>query len=147
MNDLTAFSVELGRWPEDADAIRSVREVVFVQEQSVPPDLEWDGEDERCIHALARSPDGTAIGTGRLAADGKIGRMAVLKQCRGIGVGDGILRLLIDEARAAGMKACYLHSQVHALPFYARHGFVAHGPEFSEADIPHREMVMEFDDE
>ncbi len=147
MNTTIDYRVRRAIWPADEPGIRHVRELVFVHEQSVPADLEWDGEDERCIHALAESATGEAIGTGRIAADGKIGRMAVLATWRGRGIGDGILALLVSAAKEAGMHRCYLHSQTHALGFYAQHGFVAHGPEFMEADIPHREMELELEHE
>lgn len=137
------FTVRAARWPEDSERIREVREVVFVQEQNVPSDLEWDGLDEACVHALAETADGRAIGTGRLLDDGRIGRMAVLEEFRGRGVGDAILKLLLDEAREAGIARTHLHSQVHALGFYLRHGFIADGDEFEEADIPHQTMVLE----
>ncbi len=143
MNDTNSWTVRRGSWPADAEAIRHVREIVFVVEQEVPADLEWDGSDAECEHALVLDDAGIAIGTGRLAPDGKIGRMAVLKEHRGQGIGDAILTHLIEAAREAGMHRCYLHSQVHALGFYAKHGFVAHGEEFDEADIPHQEMTME----
>lgn len=143
MSTTAEYRVRQAIWPTDEPGIRHVREIVFVQEQAVPADLEWDGEDEHCIHALAEGITGEAIGTGRLATDGKIGRMAVLAPWRGRGVGDCILVLLVGAAREAGMRRCYLHSQTHALGFYAKHGFVAHGPEFMEADIPHREMELE----
>lgn len=145
MTERAGFDVRTARWPDDADDIRRVREAVFVVEQNVPADLEWDGTDAECIHALVFDAHGTVIGTGRLAPDGKIGRMAVLKEHRGRGAGDAILAQLLDAARVAGFARCYLHSQVHALGFYAKHGFEPHGPEFDEADIPHREMTLEFD--
>ena len=137
------YTVRLARWPEDSERIREVRETVFVQEQRVPAELEWDGLDDVCTHALAESDDGRAIGTGRLLDDGRIGRMAVLEEFRGRGVGDAILRALLDAARAAGIPRSLLHSQVHALGFYARHGYLPEGPEFDEADIPHRTMVLD----
>jgi predicted GNAT family N-acyltransferase len=121
----------------------SPSEAVFVHEQNVPADLEWDGLDAGCLHALVEDADGTAIGTGRLAPDGKIGRMAVLAAHRGRGIGAAVLAHLIDAACAAGMPRVYLYSQVHALGFYARFGFVAEGPEFFEADIPHRAMALD----
>lgn len=145
--DPSSFEVRRANWPADEAGIRHVREIVFVQEQEVPSDLEWDGSDDECVHALAEAINGDAIGTGRLAPDGKIGRMAVLRPFRNAGVGARILAHLMDAAREAGLRRCYLHSQVHAVDFYARHGFTAHGPEFMEADIPHREMVMEIEDE
>lgn len=143
--DAAGFRVRQARWPGDAAGIRHVREVVFVQEQAVPAELEWDGSDDECVHALAETTDGIAIGTGRLAPDGKVGRMAVLAGYRGLGVGAAILDHLLAAARDAGMKRCYLHAQTHALAFYARHGFVAHGAEFMEADIPHREMELDLE--
>lgn len=145
MTDRAGLDVRTARWPEDADDIRRVREAVFVVEQMVPASLEWDGSDAECIHALVSDADGTVIGTGRLAPDGKIGRMAVLREYRGKGAGDAILVQLLSAARTAGFKRCYLHAQVHALGFYAKHGFEPHGPEFDEADIPHREMTLELD--
>ena len=137
------YTVRTARWPEDSERIREVREAVFVQEQRVPAELEWDGLDDGCTHALAEAHDGRAIGTGRLLDDGRIGRMAVLAEFRGRGVGDAILRQLLDAARAAGIPRSHLHSQVHALGFYARHGYLPEGPEFDEADIPHRTMVLD----
>lgn len=143
MTEIPAFTVRLARWPDDSLAIRAVRETVFIVEQRVAAELEWDGLDEVCTHALAVDAAGAPIGTGRLAADGKVGRMAVLREWRGRGVGEAILKALLDVARSRGMPRLYLHSQVHALGFYARQGFVPHGPEFEEADIPHREMTLE----
>lgn len=139
------IGVRSASWLGDGARIRHVRELVFVREQNVPPQLEWDGLDAECRHALVETAGGEPIGTGRLAADGRIGRLAVLKAFRGQGVGDAIVVHLIDAARAAGMRRCYLYSQVHALGFYERYGFVAHGPEFMEADIPHQEMTMMLD--
>ncbi|MCA1798939.1 MAG: GNAT family N-acetyltransferase [Xanthomonadaceae bacterium] len=145
MIEADAFEVRIARWPEDSLAIREVREAVFVVEQRVAAKLEWDGLDEECTHALALTADGIPVGTGRLAPDGKIGRMAVLREYRGRGIGEAILKCLLDVVRDRNLPRCYLHSQTHALGFYTRHGFVAHGPEFDEADIPHREMVLEAD--
>lgn len=139
-----AWTVRAARWPEDAERIREVREAVFVVEQRVPPELEWDGLDETCEHALAETADGRAIGTGRLAPDGKIGRMAVLEEFRGLGIGDAVLRTLLEAARGMGLTRSHLHSQTHALGFYARHGYLAEGPEYDEAGIPHRTMVLDF---
>lgn len=90
--------------------------------------------------------DGSVIGTGRLIiADnvGKIGRMAVLEKYRGAGAGMAILEYLVGLARSKGLHRAMLNSQTHALAFYERAGFVAEGPEFDEADIPHRKMSME----
>ena len=134
------FSVRQAAWEKDRAALRSIRTAVFVVEQRVPEDEEWDGLDAGCLHALALDTGGTPIGTGRLAPDGKIGRMAVCKEWRGAGVGAALLQCLIQAAHARGMAECHMHAQSHALPFYSRHGFEAYGDEFLEAGIPHRRM-------
>lgn len=140
------YVVRAASWDADRDAIRKVREEVFVIEQAVDPELEWDGLDAGCDHAVVTTEEGEVIGTGRLiCADGagKIGRMAVLAQHRGSGAGMAILEFLVELARSRGMLYAALNSQTHALPFYERAGFVAEGPEFEEANIPHRHMRME----
>lgn len=128
-------------WSNDAATLRAIRHDVFVVEQKVPPELEWDGEDDQCVHALAFVAD-RPMGTGRLSPQGKIGRMAVLAEGRGKGVGGAILTELIAQARKRDLDQVYLHAQTHALAFYRRHGFVPHGAQFDEAGIPHRHMVL-----
>lgn len=139
------LTLEVARFEDEANAnaIRSVREAVFVNEQKVPVELEWDGLDPECMHVLARVSDGTPVGTGRLTPDDHIGRMAVLRQWRGRGVGTAILRALLDLARRQGRRRISLNSQTAAMPFYARIGFEASGPEFIEAGIPHRKMALD----
>lgn len=135
-----AFSVHQAAWPADSAALKGIRTEVFILEQRVPEEDEWDGLDAACLHALAVDAEGAAIGTGRLAPDGKIGRMAVLKEWRGRGVGTGILEFLVAAARSRGLGECQLHAQSHALGFYAHRGFESVGEEFMEAGIPHRRM-------
>ena len=137
------FKVSLARWPEDTDKLRQVRETVFIQEQKVPAELEWDGIDAECIHALALDQDGSPVGTGRLLRDGHIGRMAVLREWRKLGVGSRMMELLMTEARRLHYPRLVLNAQVSAVPFYARFGFVTRGDEFKEAGIPHLEMVLQ----
>ena len=132
--------MRLAHWSRDEAAIRRVRERVFVEEQHVPPDLEWDGLDGDCLHAVAEVENRDVIGTGRLHPGGKIGRMAVLRPWRHQGVGAAILAELVAEAQRRRQPEVYLHAQTRALEFYARHGFVAEGDEFDEAGIPHRLM-------
>lgn len=127
-------------WERDRDALRAVREAVFVVEQGVPLELEWDEFDAVSTHVIAEDADSRAIGTGRLLPDGHIGRMAVLAPWRGRGIGDALLARLIEQARDIGMNELCLHAQSHAVPFYARHGFTCVGDEFIEAGIPHRLM-------
>ncbi|WP_457674600.1 GNAT family N-acetyltransferase [Thiolapillus sp.] len=135
------FTLRLARWPEDRDALRLVRETVFVREQKVPLELEWDGIDDQCLHMLAEDRDGNPIGTGRLLPDGHIGRMAVLREWRGRGVGTALLRALMEEGRKQGFERLILAAQVQAMPFYEKEGFVAEGDVFDDAGIPHRNMV------
>jgi predicted GNAT family N-acyltransferase len=123
--DETEFVVT--SWAADRPRLQPVRREVFVTEQRVPEAEEWDDDDQVCVHVLAlqnREP----VGTGRISPAGKIGRLAVLSEFRGRGIGDRILLMLIEQA------------QVHAMPFYERHGFKAQGEVFDEAGIPHRRM-------
>jgi predicted GNAT family N-acyltransferase len=122
---------------------RPIREKVFIEEQKVPRELEWDEWDERCDHAVACDAQGLAIGTARLAPDGKLGRMAVLRERRGLGVGAALLDALLARARERSLERVTLHAQTHAAGFYRRFGFSERGGEFSEAGIPHVEMSLE----
>ena len=137
------YTVRPVNWNASRESLRAVRLTVFVKEQQVPEDLEWDDEDEHAYHVLATAVDGKPIGTGRLKLDCHIGRMAVLKSWRGRGVGSAILSLLVDFARREGCSQVRLNAQTHALAFYARFGFVAVGDEFDEAGIPHRAMTLD----
>lgn len=107
----------------------------------MPESLEWDEFDVVSQHALALDVHGQAIGTGRLLPDGHIGRMAVLHEWRCRGVGGAILEFLVDCARRRGDTVLHLNAQTHAIGFYERHGFIAHGEEFQDAGIPHRHMI------
>lgn len=131
------FHVRLVGWTDASPVLCAIRTTVFVGEQNVPPEIEIDGRDPECAHALAESATGGAIGTGRLMPDGRIGRMAVLAAWRGRGVGAAILEALMDEARRRGFHETYLHAQSHAKDFYARHGYAVEGEEYLEAGIPH----------
>ena len=140
MPDTSKIHYTLAKWPRDMSAIRSVRSTVFIDEQNVSPEEEWDGEDDRCLHVLAATTDDHVVGTARLKPDGQIGRMAVLKEYRGLGIGGEMLKLLVAEAADRGHAEVFLHSQVHAIPFYEAHGFVVEGEEFMDANIPHKTM-------
>ncbi|MDE2272296.1 MAG: GNAT family N-acetyltransferase [Xanthomonadaceae bacterium] len=133
------FQVELCDWAHAADreALAGVRETVFVHEQHVPREMEIDDDDLRSVHVLARSLDGKPIGTGRITMTGCIGRMAVLREWRGRGVGTMLLNTLLDQARARKTAVVTLHAQRYAVSFYTRHGFAIDGAEFEEAGIPH----------
>ena len=139
------FTIRPVNWATSYDDLHAVRRAVFIEEQRVPEALEWDDVDERCYHVLAVSDDGSPIGTGRLLPDGHIGRMAVLRQWRGQGVGSAILQMLLDLARKDGLQAIALNAQTHAIGFYARHGFTVFGDEFLDAGIPHRKMRIQLE--
>ncbi|UCG99384.1 MAG: GNAT family N-acetyltransferase [Burkholderiales bacterium] len=117
-----------------------VRHAVFVDEQKVPAEIELDALDPLSLHALAFDGAGRVLGTGRLLPDGHIGRMAVLRQARGNGVGSALLAALMQAARARGDREVALSAQTHAIAFYERFGFVAEGEEYDDAGIPHRLM-------
>lgn len=138
------MKISLGDWNALRDEARAIRYTVFVEEQGVPVELEWDAFDADSVHAIARDDSGRALATGRLLPDGHIGRMAVLATARGQGVGSEVLQALIDHARERGDASVVLNAQTHAAAFYARHGFVAEGEEFFEAGIAHIAMRRVF---
>jgi predicted GNAT family N-acyltransferase len=139
MKPLPKVSVRPADWSVDREILKALREKVFIREQFVSADMEWDEFDSLSRHLVA-SVDGIPIGTGRLLPDGHIGRMAVLREWRGQGAGSALLTGLMEIARTLGMQRVLLNAQVQALPFYLRHGFQAEGDEFLDAGIPHRRM-------
>ena len=141
---LTAdFRVEPADYRTDFQDLRRVREPVFVVEQQVPIELEWDALDPICQHVIARDNANQPIGTGRLSPQRKIGRMAVMREWRGRGVGEALLIVLIDAARAQRWPDVVLNAQVDAIGFYEKYGFVAFDAEFMEAGIRHQAMRLE----
>jgi len=135
-----SIRVTLGGWTAQRAEAQAVRLEVFVQEQKVPLEMEWDEMDSRCIHAVAYDGEGRAVGTGRLLPDGHIGRMAVRKPARGSGIGALMLEALVEAARQRGDREVMLNAQTQAEPFYLRHGFLREGEVFMEAGIPHIHM-------
>lgn len=137
---------------EDLKSCFAVRSEVFVVEQSVPESIEYDAYDADAVHVLAVDADGAPLGTGRLLYGpvalgktgdltvGSLGRLAVAKSARGLGVGVALVRAIEAEAARRGLAAVDLGAQTHALGFYERLGYVAYGPEFQDAGIPHRAM-------
>lgn len=134
------FTVEPATWIAGMGELRSIRHAVFVLEQHVPEDEEWDELDALSQHVIARDGQGKPIGTGRLTPNGKIGRMAVMQDWRGKGVGEALLRVLLEAARDRHFGHIEIHAQSHALGFYERAGFVAYGEAFDECGIAHRHM-------
>ncbi|MGW4225213.1 GNAT family N-acetyltransferase [Streptomyces bauhiniae] len=146
------YTVRVAGDPADREACFAVRKEVFVGEQGVPQDIEYDAYDATALHVLAIGEDGIPLGTGRLlhgeaavgktgdASVGSLGRLAVTRRARGLGVGAALVRAIEDAARDLGLTAVDLHAQTQALGFYERLGYTPYGPEFQDAGIAHRAM-------
>jgi YbgC/YbaW family acyl-CoA thioester hydrolase len=137
--------VRTGSWETLGREAREIRTEVFVDEQKIPADMEWDDADIGAVHAVAFNRFGAALATGRLLEHvpgvAKIGRMAVRQNVRSSGVGRAVLDALLQAARQRGDREAVLHAQMSAASFYGRAGFTPRGPVFEEAGIPHVEMV------
>jgi YbgC/YbaW family acyl-CoA thioester hydrolase len=137
--------VRVGGWAELGRDAQAIRTAVFVEEQKIPAEMEWDAADESCTHAVAYNRFGMPLATGRLLEHvpgvAKIGRMAVSQTMRGSRIGRAVLDGLMQAARERADREVILHAQMTAAPFYARAGFTQRGPVFEEAGIPHVEMV------
>lgn len=137
-------TVRVASWENDRQALRLVRETVFIREQGVPVELEWDEHDATCVHLLALDPAGNPIGTARLLPNGSIGRMAVLAAWRKTGIGSFLLRQMLNEAKNRRLTQVSLNAQAHALEFYRKFGFNVTGEEFMDAGIPHVTMSLQW---
>lgn len=135
--NIPSFYLEPATYAADFADLQYIRTEVFVVEQGIPPEIEFDGSDPDCRHILARDSERRPIGCGRLSATGRIGRMAVLPAWRRQKVGASLLRGLIELAANMGLTEVSAHAQTAALGFYRRYGFEAVGAEFTEAGIPH----------
>lgn len=135
----------VGDWASVGPDAHRIRQAVFVEEQKIPADMEWDAADESCTHAVAYNRLGRPLATGRLLEHvpgvAKIGRMAVLSPMRGSRVGRQVLDALMQAGREQGYREVLLHAQLSAEGFYTRAGFQRRGPVFEEAGIAHVEMV------
>jgi predicted GNAT family N-acyltransferase len=141
----TDFTVAPANWNDEAEqaACVAVREQVFTLEQNVSREDELDSFDATARHVLARDLTGNPVGTGRLTTDRKIGRMAVLRDWRGKHVGEAMLNLLVEQARALNYPEVEMHAQTSAVPFYEKFGFAKYGDEFVECEIKHFTMRRE----
>jgi predicted GNAT family N-acyltransferase len=137
--------VRLGGWQALGPEAQAIRSAVFIDEQRIPAEMEWDAADAGCVHAVAYNRFGRALATGRLLehvpGTAKIGRMAVLPALRGSGIGRALLEALMAHARQRGEREVLLHAQAGAEAFYQRLGFQPRGPRFEEAGIVHVEML------
>jgi len=137
----------------DLELVHGIRREVFVVEQNVPEELEYDELDATSLHVLAVAEDGSPLGTGRLihgaealkltGVEGRVllGRLAVVRAARGTGLGAELVRAIEQAGRECGGRELELHAQVQALGFYERLGYVAEGPVYDDAGIPHRTMT------
>ena len=137
------IEVRIVNWDDNQGALKAIRKTVFIDEQHVPKELEWDGADMACTHFLA-TLDSTPVATARLTPQGQIGRMAVLREHRGKGIGSRLLAAATEQAKLTGHTQVFLHAQVSVIDFYQQHGFVAEGDIFMDAGIEHRTMRMVF---
>ncbi len=138
--------IEIGDWALMQNAAQAVRSAVFVHEQGIAPEDEWDAEDATALHAVLFDVNGQALGNARLlrpsSTVAKVGRMAVLKDLRGNGYGARLLQALIRCAKQHSYKEVRLSAQRTAEGFYAAQGFIAVGEPFDEVGIPHVEMRL-----
>ena len=144
-NPINALEILIKPWQEASQDAYLIREKVFIEEQGVPEDMELDEFDPTAKHALAYEGH-LCVGTGRLvhlnSHHAQIGRMAVLRAFRNRGIGRAILSRLIALAKSEGVLTLTLHSQVSAISFYAKMGFIVDGPIYDEAGISHRNMIL-----
>jgi len=130
-------------WQGSREALGNVRRIVFIEEQHVPEALELDEQDPVCHHVLITDAGNQPVATGRISPDGRIGRMAVLKEYRGEGIGSALLAALLEYAKREHYGGGYLHAQLTAIPFYEKHGFMVDGEPFMDAGIWHKNMILD----
>lgn len=143
---MTPFKILQTDWLSHQAALKAIREQVFIVEQNVPVALEWDTADAMATHFLVINEVGLAIACARVLADGHIGRMAVVKAFRGLGIGRALLNHAVGFCKAQGFSVVRLSAQKHALNFYAKAGFVVCSAEYLEAGIPHYDMQLMISD-
>lgn len=134
--------IEQVTWAEAEARLSQIRRQVFIIEQKVPEALEWDGEDPTAVHLLAYSDD-LPVGTLRMLADGHLGRMAVLQDQRSKGIGQQLMRKMIELAQEQGLQRLVLAAQTHAVSFYTQFGYIADDRIFLDAGIPHQRMQLQ----
>jgi predicted GNAT family N-acyltransferase len=140
------LKIEIVKWIDGLSQLKNIREKVFIQEQKVTPQLEWDGMDEKAIHLLVFN-DKAAIGCARaivLKNHMQLGRMAVLKEYRGQGIGGALIEKAMTIAKLNQLSAIYISAQCHAIDFYKKFGFEVTSDIYLDAEIPHRDMTLDF---
>ncbi|EDN66526.1 GCN5-related N-acetyltransferase [Beggiatoa sp. PS] len=134
------ITLKFTNWQDDIEALKTIREIVFIKELGIPAPLEWDEHDAKAIHLLALNSEDRPIGTGRLLQNGQIGRIAVKKEFRHQGIGTALLDALVNQASIKGFQSVFLYAQLQAVSLYQRRGFTAVGKVFEKASIPHQKM-------
>ena len=134
------IKIHIASWQNDKEVLAKIRRHIFIEEQNVPEELEWDEHDNSSTHFFVTSDD-RVIAVARLKTDGQIGRMGVLAEYRRQGIGSKLLNFVLQLAASRNLDKVYLHAQTQAIAFYQEHGFIAQGDVFFEANIPHREML------
>ena len=134
------IKIHIASWQNDKEVLAKIRRHIFIEEQNVPEELEWDEHDNSSTHFFVTSDD-RVIAVARLKTDGQIGRMGVLAEYRRQGIGSKLLNFVLQLAASRNLDRVYLHAQTQAITFYQEHGFIARGDIFFEANIPHREML------
>ncbi len=129
-------------WDSAEKLLSALRTEVFIEEQRVSPELEWDGLDQSAKHLLALDSNGEPVGCARIIAPGSIGRMAVLENRRGQGVGQALLSAAIAVCKQHGWTNIVLSAQTYAIPFYEKAGFIVTSEMYLDAGIPHRDMSL-----
>jgi predicted GNAT family N-acyltransferase len=140
------LKIEIVKWIDGLSQLKNIREKVFIQEQKVTPQLEWDGMDEKAIHFLVFN-DNAAIGCARaivIKDHMQLGRMAVLKEYRGQGIGSALIEKAMTTAKLNQLSAIYISAQCHAIDFYKKFGFEVTSDIYLDAEIPHRDMTLDF---
>lgn len=135
-----SFSIIEATWNDHETALRALRERIFIREQGVPDELEWDGADPAARHFLALDDGQNPVGCIRLLGNGQISRLCVIETRRNSGIGGTLLVAAEEAARGAGMNEIFLYAQTHATSFYEAAGFSVSGGIFMDAHIPHRQM-------
>ncbi|OTG77932.1 GNAT family N-acetyltransferase [Acinetobacter terrae] len=140
---MSQFTIRTGHWDELQNDAKLIREQVFIQEQQIPVADEWDAEDAISLHFVVYDQD-HPIATARLLQNNSVGRVAVLKSHRGVGIGKLLMQQIIQQAKHEQRKFLKLSSQVHAIQFYVGLGFKVEGEQYLDCGIPHIDMRLLF---
>jgi predicted GNAT family N-acyltransferase len=136
------YNIKQVSWATHEAALRIIREQVFIIEQHVPPNIEWDEHDESALHLLVEDMQQNTIGCARILTNGHIGRMAVLKEFRGAGIGNALLLEAIDICSKNKVKKISLSAQTYAIKFYQKEGFEVISEPYIDANIWHVDMQL-----